>query len=72
MNRRISDGEVKPSYQNKGVGRKLIMKALSYGKKYGATRSFLAADECNEAGIHLYTSIGFIAGEDESQIDMIK
>lgn len=63
---------VNPSYQNKGIGRKLIMKALAYGKKYGAARSFLAADECNYAGIHLYTTIGFTASEDESQIDMLK
>lgn len=68
----IREVAVNPSYQNKGIGRRLIMKALSYGKKYGATRAFLAADECNDRGIHLYTSIGFEASEDESQIDMLK
>lgn len=68
----IREIAVNPSYQNKGIGRKLMMKALSYGKKYGATRAFLAADECNDVGIHLYTTIGFEASEDESQIDMIK
>jgi hypothetical protein len=29
------------------------------------------ADECNEVAIHLYESIGFIARDEEAQIDMI-
>lgn len=46
---------------------------MFYKLKYrGATRAFLAADECNYEGIHLYTIIGFEASEDERQIDMIK
>ena len=55
-----------------GIGRKLILKALAYGKKYNSARAFLAADECNVSGIHLYTSIGFVPSEEKSQIDMIK
>ena len=68
----IREVAVNPSYQNKGIGRKLVLQALSYGKKYNATRAFLAADECNLSGIHLYTSIGFIPSDEESQIDMLK
>ena len=63
---------VRPEYQNRGIARKLILQALSHGKKHGATRAFLAADEMNENAIHLYTSIGFEPSKEESQIDMIK
>ena len=59
-------------FQNKGIGRKLILKALAYGKKHNAAKAFLAADECNYPGIHLYTDIGFVPSEEKSQIDMIK
>lgn len=68
----IREVAVNPSYQNKGTGRKLIMKALSYGKNHNATRAFLSADECNNSGIHLYTSIGFLPSDEKSQIDMLK
>lgn len=63
---------VRPEYQNRGIARKLIMQALSHGKKNGATRAFLAADERNENAIHLYKSIGFEPGQEDSQTDMIK
>lgn len=68
----IREIAVNPRFQNKGIGRRLIIKALSYGKKYRATRAFLAADENNVSAIHLYTSIGFLPGDNESQIDMLK
>lgn len=67
----IREVAVKPEFQNKGIARKLILQAITYGKAKGATRAFLAADECNTGALHLYTSIGFVTGEDESQIDMI-
>lgn len=63
---------VRPEYQNRGIGRKLIMQALSHGKKHGATRAFLAADEVNDNAIHLYKSIGFEPGQGDGQIDMIR
>ena len=68
----IREVAVRPEYQNQGIARKLIKQALSYGKKFGAVRAFLAADEMNVNAIHLYTSIGFKASDEESQIDMIK
>jgi ribosomal protein S18 acetylase RimI-like enzyme len=67
----IREIAVKPEYQGRGIARKLITQALAYCKAHGAKRAFLAADECNSYAIHLYESIGFIAGEDSSQIDMI-
>ena len=63
---------VSPEYQNRGIARKLIMQALSHGKKYGATRAFLAADVLNANAIHLYKSLGFEPSTEESQIDMIR
>lgn len=68
----IREIAVNPSFQNKGIGRRLIMKALSYGKKHNATRAFLAADEKNVWAIHLYKSIGFLPSDNESQVDMLK
>lgn len=68
----IREIAVNPLFQNKGIGRRLIMKALSYGKEHNATRAFLAADENNDSAIHLYKSIGFLPSDDESQIDMLK
>ena len=68
----IREIAVIPKFQNNGIGRKLILRALAYGKKHNAARAFLAADECNYPGIHLYTDIGFVPSEEKSQIDMIK
>lgn len=67
----IREAAVDPKYQGRGIGRKLIKQALNYGKRHGATRAFLAADECNTGAIALYKSIGFCEGEDEPQNDLI-
>lgn len=63
---------VRLEYQNRGIARKLIMQALSYGKAKGAKRAFLAADEMNDNAIHLYKSIGFEPSLEDGQIDMIR
>lgn len=68
----IKEVAVRPEYQNRGIARRLIGKALCYCKFYGATRAFLAADECNVHAIHLYESIGFCPGPEEGQIDMMR
>lgn len=67
----VREVAVHPSYQRKGIARKLILQALNYGKSNGGTRAFLAADECNEHAIRLYESLGFVGNKDEAQIDMI-
>lgn len=67
----IREVAVHPDYQRKGIGRKLILQTLNYGKAHGAKRAFLAADECNENAIHLYESLGFVGNKEEGQIDMI-
>lgn len=68
----IREVAVIPSYQNRGIARRLIGKALGYCKFHGAVRAFLTADECNTYAIHLYESMGFRPGPDEGQIDMIR
>lgn len=62
---------VTPRYQGKGIGRRLLNQALSYGVSHGAKRAFLMADECNYNAKKLYESIGFVPSEDEVQIDMV-
>ncbi len=67
----IREAAVAPRFQNRGIGRRLILQALGSGKRHGAKRAFLAADELNTGAVALYTSIGFTPGEDAPQNDMI-
>ena len=66
----IRELAVCPEYQNRGIGRKLLLQAFQYGKEHGAYRSFLAADENNIKAIHMYRSLGFTANPLEKQIEM--
>lgn len=68
----IREVAVHPDFQRKGIGRALINQALNYGKKLGATRAFLAADECNEQAIHLYETSGFVGNKDDGEIVMTR
>lgn len=61
---------VKPSYQGKGYGRKLLKEAINYGIDKGAKRAFLMADDCNKHAIKLYKSLGFVPN-DEIEINLI-
>lgn len=63
---------VRPEYQNRGIARNLITRALGLCKSGGAVKAFLHADECNQNAIHLYQSIGFRQGSGAGQIDMIR
>ncbi|MCH4886051.1 GNAT family N-acetyltransferase [Acidaminobacter sp. JC074] len=60
---------VHPDYQQKGYGRQLMAKAMTYGYDRGARKAFLAADKLNIHAIKLYEDFGFKASGD-SQIDM--
>lgn len=62
---------VRPEFQKMGIGRELLGQAFAYGLEKGATRSFLAADECNHGAIHLYKSMGYQADENDREINMI-
>lgn len=61
---------VRPDRQNRGLGRMLVMAALSHGKRHGGSRAFLAADDENRNGIHLYESLSFVPMADEEEIAM--
>lgn len=61
---------VLPQEQGKGIGRKLILQSLGYGKERGAKRAFLMADDCNTNAIRLYQSVGFTPSED-AEINMV-
>lgn len=67
----IREIAVEPKAQGKGIGRKLLMQAFQYGKEHGATRAFLAADECNHGAIHLYQSVGFVPSEEDGEINLV-
>ncbi|MHC1696163.1 MAG: GNAT family N-acetyltransferase [Eubacteriales bacterium] len=51
---------VLPKYQNNGIGRKLIEKALCFGKYNGAIKAFLHVDKLNYNAINLYKQCGFV------------
>ena len=62
---------VLPECQGEGYGRVLVESALQYGVDHGATRAFLLADDCNTGAIALYRKVGFVASEDDVQIDLV-
>ena len=62
---------IKKGYHGQGIGRSIILSALSEGFRYGARRSFLITDDLNANAKYLYESIGFKPKMDEEQIDMI-
>jgi GNAT superfamily N-acetyltransferase len=62
---------VRPEFQRRGHGGRLLAQALYHGKEHGAVRAFLMADECNEHAIHLYEKLGFVAKKEDGQIDML-
>lgn len=68
----IREIAVNPSFQRRGIGKKLLNKSLYYGVTHGAKRGFLIADENNENALHLYRNIGFNANTGEYAITMIK
>lgn len=68
----VREVAVKPEFQGKGIAKRLIGQAFAYGIKHGAKKAFLMADECNDAAIHLYRTMGFKEVADECEIDMIR
>ena len=50
---------VDPGYRRKGLGRKLIEKALTYSRECGATSVRLDVSVGNEAALGLYRIAGF-------------
>ncbi|QVK20944.1 GNAT family N-acetyltransferase [Mycoplasmatota bacterium] len=60
---------VDPSYHGQGIGTSLTKAALLWGKKMGATRSFLAVDTENTA-LKIYENLGYIKNEGRGEINM--
>ncbi len=63
---------VRPAFQNRGYGRKLIEAGFRWRKDRGAVRAFLAADALNAAAIHLYESCGFVLDGESGQRNMLR
>ena len=55
----IGNLAVAANYQQHGAGRKLIEASLDYFRRLGLTRARIETLDCNEAGQHLYPSMGF-------------
>lgn len=63
---------VNPKYQYQGIGRALAIAGLEWGKKIGASLSFLATDKENTHSINLYRKLGYMPKDDPGQINMSK
>lgn len=61
---------VNPSYHNRGIGADLIKAIIKFGQEFGAKRSYLACDDKNINAIKLYKKFGYVANENECQINM--
>lgn len=66
----IRDMVVLPTYQNRGIGRELLMMALAWGISNNARRAYLTVDVQNERAIHLYRSAGFQLRAGRGQINL--
>ena len=63
---------VHPSFQRKGIGRSLAKSGLEWGKRKGATQSFLATDAENFPAINLYNELGYKQAEGRGEINIYK
>jgi ribosomal protein S18 acetylase RimI-like enzyme len=55
----ISQISVHPAHQNRGVGRRLMTESIAELRRIGYDTASLAVTATNEAGFHLYRSLGF-------------
>jgi GNAT superfamily N-acetyltransferase len=62
---------VRPESQRQGVGRGILVYAINWGYKKGATRSFLHCDSKNIASIRLCEHYGYVRSYGRGQINMI-
>ena len=62
---------VKRAYHHQGIGKKLMISALSIAKRDGAKRSFLMADDLNQHAIKLYKHLGYVPNMDEQEINLL-
>lgn len=55
----VANIAVSSACRGEGIGRKLILHSLDHFRKLGLHNAKIETLACNEAGQHLYTSIGF-------------
>ena len=55
----ISNLAVSPACQGRGVGRKLLDRAIEHFRELGLAQARIETLECNEVGRHLYPKLGF-------------
>lgn len=55
----LGDIAVLPSFQNRGLGRELLLGGLKWGLAHGARRANLSVNVQEEKALHLYEAIGF-------------
>ena len=56
---RIANLAVSAAAQGHGAGRKLLLRALEHFRSLGLSQAKIETLECNQAGQHLYPSVGF-------------
>jgi ribosomal protein S18 acetylase RimI-like enzyme len=57
---------VRPDRRHEGIGRRLLLEVIEWGKENGASRARLGVVDDNEAAAELYDSVGFMpTGERE-------
>ncbi|QAA32468.1 GNAT family N-acetyltransferase [Clostridium manihotivorum] len=66
----IRELAVKPKYQSRGIGRKLLYSAIRWGQESKARRSFLACDAENQRALNLYKSLNYQSNGEPGQINM--
>ncbi len=58
------------SYQNAGIGRKMVNTFLDHCKKVKCKKIILTTEKCNNRALHLFTKVGFAITDDRYQYDM--
>lgn len=66
----IRELAVLPSFQNRGVGRELLLTALQWGIIHGAKRAYLKVDVQKEYALRLYKKVGFLLRPGRGQINL--
>jgi len=68
----IREIAVRPEYQGRGLGKKLMEQGINYGVSRGAVKGFLLADVLNENAIGLYRKYDFQMKDGESELQMVR
>lgn len=64
----INEVGVDPSYQNRGIGRRLLKTLFAHGKTLGCTEAWLGTECSNSAARRMYAAVG---GEEDQEDTVI-